>query len=270
MREDELKEALARLRVSLPESRLARHEDSLPSSAFITRPAEPAPPFVDDSDDPYALPRFREPKIFLPEGERTFLRAICVKPRLLFVTWDVATSARESLEGSVELHVFWRDFLGDAPPSRDVQKQEPAFRAPVDLSSTGWYVSVPGERLAISAALVVVPSGRRLVESNVTLAPPGRAAPPGPHWVATLPPSLDRRRLSERKLMKGEAGDLRRIGETDARGLDVEFEDEPLPASATAMRLPWMQGAPVGIVASSSTMPSSFTSASAVTAGKKP
>jgi hypothetical protein len=250
MREDELREALARLRVVVPDPKAA--ERGAPSSgAFLARPADP-PPFVDDSDDPWALPRFREPKLFLPDGERTFLRAIAVKPRLLFCTWDVRSQDRAHLEGPVELQLSWRDFLGDAPGAGEVLRQEPFTRIPIELSSAGWYVTIPGDRIAVTASLVVVgqEKSRRLAESNVTLAPPARPAPPGPYWLATLPPSLDRRRLKDRSLMKGEVGDLRRVGETDARGLD-DLDDEALPASATAMRVPWLQ-----------TMPSSASSGS--------
>jgi hypothetical protein len=239
MREDELKEALKKLRVVVPDP--ATSTGQHPSSgAFIARPAELPPP-IDDEDDAWALPRFREPRLLLPDEERTFLRAIAVKPRLLFVTWDVRRDQRHDLEGPVELHLFWRDFLGDAPSSDDLLAQPPALRLAVELSSNGWYVNVPGERLAVAAALVVATSGRRIAQSNTTLTPPARPAPPGPWWVATLPPSLDRRRLRNRALFKGELleADLRRIGESDARGLDL-LEDESPPASGSKARLPWM------------------------------
>lgn len=252
MREDELKEALARLRVVIPDPAKGKPTSGPSSGAFLARSAEP-PPVVDDSDDPYALPRFREPKLFLPEGERTFLRAIAVKPRLLFCTWDVRREERERLEGPVELQLFWRDFLGDPPDGAEVGAQPPAARMSVELSSSGWYVTIPGDRLAVVAALVVTSSGRRLAVSNATLAPPARPAPPGPYWLATLPPSLDRRRLRDRSLMTGAIGDLRRVGETDARGLEGEIEDE-LPASAAALRAPWLQTMPSS---SSSSLPSS-------------
>jgi hypothetical protein len=240
MREDELKEALSRLRVVVPDPRASSKE--LPSSgAFVARPADP-PPIIDESDDPYALPRFREPPLSLPDHDRTFLRAIGVKPRLVFCTWDVSREARGAgLEAPVELQLFWRDFLGDPPPAADILRQPPAARIDVDLASAGWYVNVPGERLALAAALVVVSSsgGRRLVESNVCITPPARPAPPGPLWMATLPPSFDRRRLGHRKIFDGPEGDLRRVGESDARGLEIEDEGD-LPASQTRARLPWL------------------------------
>jgi hypothetical protein len=162
---------------------------------------------------------------------------------LLFCTWDVHRDERRSLEGAVELQLHWRDFLGDPPTAEDLLAQPAASRIAIELSSQGWYVNVPGERLAIAASLVVASTGRRIVASNTTLTPPARPAPPGPWWVATLPPSLDRRRLKNRALFKGELAeaDLRRLGESDARGLEL-IEEEEAPGSATLARLPWLQG----------------------------
>lgn len=241
MREDELKEALGRLRaVGMGEAHGAEPAavhpgvhpaidtfSSLPSSsAFVARPSEPPPALPDDADDPWALPRFREPRVAVPEGLCTFVRAIAVKPRLLFVTWDVQLEERLQLEGPVELQVFWRDFLGDAPPTAEILRGPPAFRSTVDLASSGWYVAVPGDRLALVAVLAVEGTGRRIAASNVTLAPPARPAPPGPHWEATLPPSLDRRRLHDRALFEGEVAQVRRVGEADARTVSVTAEDD--------------------------------------------
>lgn len=249
MREDELKDALMKLRLVVP----APPADApAPSShAFLSRPAEAPPPFP-DGDDPHALPRFREPRLLLPEAERTFLRLIAVKPRLLFCTWDVAQAHRAG-GGSARLEVCWRDFLSDRPSAPQLLEQQPALRLDVDVSAGGWYLTVPGERLAVAASLFV--GQERVAVSNVALAPPARPAPPGPLWLATLPPSLDRRALRQGRLLRGEVPEaaLTRRGETDARGLDV---DDDLPASATAMRLPWL-GAPLAAVPSSSTPPSS-------------
>lgn len=239
MREDELKEALLRLRLVIPDPmKAARATSGSSSGAFLARPADP-PPVLDDSDDPYAAPRFREPKMSLPDNERTFLRAIAVKPRLLFCTWDVHRDARGALEGPVQIHLFWRDFLGEPPNADELLRQEPAARVDVELASPGWYMNIPGERLALAAALVVVGAGngRRLAESNLCLTPPARPGPPGPYWTATLPPSLDRRRLADRKVFGADGTDLKRVGETDARGIDVE--DEDLPSSAERARGPW-------------------------------
>lgn len=240
MREDELKDALSKLRLVIPDPLAAAPSSSAFSSASLLARAADPPPILDDSDDPYAAPRFREPKLHLPDHERTFLRAIPVKPRLLFCTWDVHRDARVNLEGPLQLHLFWRDFLGEPPSAHELLRQEPAARVDVELASPGWYINIPGERLALAAALVVLggsPPARRLSESNLCITPPARPGPPGPYWLATLPPALDRRRLAERKVFGAEGTDLKRIGETDARGIDVE--DEDLPSSAERARAPW-------------------------------
>ncbi|HEY4223479.1 MAG TPA: hypothetical protein VGO62_19110, partial [Myxococcota bacterium] len=131
------------------------------------------------------------------------------------------------------------DFLGDAPPLAEIVRQEPSARVEVDAGSPGWYVNIPGDRLAVVAALVS--GGRRVAVSNLSLAPAARPAPPGPLWLATLPPSLDRRRLGERKLMTGEVVELVRMGETDARFVDASDVEQALPGSQGAVRLPWLQ-----------------------------
>lgn len=255
MREDEMKEALLRLRLVIPDPMKAARDSSPSSGAMLARPADP-PPVVDDVDDLYAAPRFREPKLFLPDHDRTFLRAIAVKPRMLFCTWDVQRDARDNLEGPVQLHLFWRDFLGEPPSAQELLRQEPAARVDVELASPGWYMNVPGERLGLAAALVVVgPQGaRRLAESNLCLTPPARPAPPGPFWLATLPPSLDRRRLAERKVFGADGTELQRVGETDARGIDVE---EDLPSSSERARAPWSSLLPEDSSSSSSSLSAS-------------
>jgi hypothetical protein len=230
LRADELREVLHRLRAPLASAA------PVPSSAaFVARPMEAVPPIVDESDDPCAAPRFREPKLFLPDHERTFLRAIPVKARLLFCTWDVRADVRSSLQGQAQLHLFWREFLGEPPEAHELLTQELAALVDVELSSPGWYVTVPGERLALAAALVVVVPGqgaKRIIESNLCITPPARPAPAGPLWLATLPPSLDRRRLAARTVFGLEESKLRRVGEAVALALDVEDEDSP-PSSAT-------------------------------------
>lgn len=263
MREDELKDALQKLRVVLPAPALA--ERPSPSShAFLARAAEPAPP-IHDGDDPHALPRFREPKLLLPEAERTFLRLIPVKPRLLFCTWDLSQADR-ARAGEARLELCWRDFLGERPSVDDLLQQQAALRLPVDPSAGGWYLTVPGERLAVAAALYL--GDQRVAQSNLSLTPPARPAPPGPLWVATLPPALDRRALRQGKLLRGEVPEaaLTRLGESDARGVDLELD---LPASATAMRLPWMM-APAAAASSSSLASSRSTSAPATSAPASP
>lgn len=268
MREDDLKEALQRLRLVVPAPSSA-DRPSPSSHAFLARAAEAPPPF-DDGDDAHALPRFREPKLLIPEAERTFLRLIAVKPRLLFCTWDVARAERArggAVLSSGRIELCWRDFLGAPPSATDLLGQLPALSVDVDVDASGWYLTVPGERLAIAAALYL--DGTRVAASNVTLTPPARPAPPGPLWLATLPPSLDRRALRHGRLLRGEVPEavLTRMGESDARGVEV---DDELPASATAMRLPWLQSP----AASSSSLPSSSSVAwsawSPAPPGKKP
>jgi hypothetical protein len=260
MREDDLKDALQKLRLVVPAP--GADHPSPSSHAFLARAAEPPPPFG-DGDDPHALPRFREPKLLLPEGERTFLRLIAVKPRLLFCTWDVAHAQRT---GAARLELCWRDFLGERPSTDDLLKQQPAARVEVDVAAGGWYLTVPGERLAVAAALFV--DGVRVAVSNVTLAPPARPAPPGPLWLATLPPSFDRRSLRHGRLLRGEVPEvaLQRAGETDARSVEIDI-DADLPASATAMRLPWLMS-PSASSSSSASLAAS--SANVDPAGRKP
>jgi hypothetical protein len=230
-RDEDIKEALSRLR-ALPGGASPNSTEGAPSSTSFAKKSDPPPPLPDD-DDAYALPRFREPKLFLPDHERTFLRAICVKPRLAFFTWDVHRDRRD--RGQVWLEVRFGDFLGEAPDAAQIARVSPQLRVDVDLSAGGWYVPVPGERLAIVGTLM--DKDGVIAQSNVSLSPPARPAPPGPLWLATLPPSLDRRALLGGKLLRGEVPDARlaRRGESDARGLGVE--DEEIPASAALFRL---------------------------------
>lgn len=246
LREDELRDALAELaRLSpsgTPESTFMTEH---PSSSELLRahaafPATPQPDFDADFDDPHALPRFREPKLHLPDEQRTFLRAIAVKPGLLFFTWDVARATRESLKAGVELWIFAYDFLGAPPARADVLRLDPVERLPIELSAGGWYLPTTRERSAIGAALVETTSPpRRIVESNLALCPPSRPAPPGPLWMATLPPSVDRRRLGQGVLLQALEGGplpegalLRREGEAEPG----EWAEGDLPASAARMR----------------------------------
>src|SRR5205823_8975335 len=111
---------------------------------------------------------------------------------------ELANDARAHLEGPVELTLHWHDFLGDPPSADELLRQAPSARVDIDLGAAGWYLNVPGDRLAVVASLRIAAAGstgRVLVASNVTLTPPARPAPPGPLWMATLPPSLDRRKL---------------------------------------------------------------------------
>ena len=124
LREDELKDALARLSILMPD-------------------------VDDDSDDPHALPRFREPRPFLPNGERTFVRVIAVKPRRLFVTWDLRWDLPD---GATRLEVMWRDVLGASPSATELLEQQPSLSIPVDRLAPGWYVDIPADRLAVAVS----------------------------------------------------------------------------------------------------------------------
>ena len=229
LREDELREAVARLQILITDGEaIGMSSSSLPASSSVVRAhgAEP-PPVFDDSDDPHALPRFREPKLFLPEQRATFLRAIPVKPRTLFCTWDVEAHVRHGLHGPVRIDVRALDFLGEAPEADAVLRLPVAASVDVELGSPGWYIPVPPERQALVCSLM---SGERvLAHSNVALLPPARPAPPGALWMATLGPGVDRRQLLKSGLLRGKLPSgvvVEKRGETDARGID-SVEDLP-------------------------------------------
>lgn len=247
-RDEDLKRALAVLHL-VPAPVYAA--DPAPSSGALGRrnDAVPAPP---DEDDPHALPRFREPRVSLPDQERTFLRAIAQKPRVCFFTWDVARARRRGNSARLELRSA--PYLGDPPDADALARAAPSLVVDVDLGAAGWYVPVPSERLALLGRLV--DDAGVIATSNVTLTPPARPAPPGPLWIATLPPSLDRRSLRTRSLLDGEVPEaqLARVGESDARLLG---EDGP---TSGMFRL-W--GA-----ASSGALPSSSSSSARAAAGK--
>jgi hypothetical protein len=215
MREEEVRQALAKLKMK------PTAVQEMPSSPSLARRSDSAPAVIDE-DDPHALPRFREPRLLLPDHERTFLRAIAQKPRVCFFTWDVARARRR---GSARLQVRWAEFLGDPQDSAALLKLAPSLTVDVDVGAGGWYVPVPGERLAIIGRLM--DADGVICTSNVTLTPPARPAPPGPLWLATLPPALSRRALRGRALLAGAVpeANLQRVGEIDARLLE-DLEDE--------------------------------------------
>ena len=203
LREDELKDALARLSILMP--------DLTSEAPFVTQapssqsgPASLTAPAVDDdSDDPHALPRFREPRPFLPNGERTFVRVIAVKPRRLFVTWDLRWDLPD---GATRLEVMWRDVLGASPSATELLEQQPSLSIPVDRLAPGWYVDIPADRLAVAVRFVIDAADGpvTIATSNVALTPPARPAPPGPLWLATLQPDVDRRTLRGAGLLQPE------------------------------------------------------------------
>jgi hypothetical protein len=221
LREDELKEALARLSILMPDlTGETPFVQPAPSSQLHGAAAD-APAMGDDDEDRYMVARFREPRVFLPNTERTFLRAIAVKPRVVFATWDTRWDLPE---GPARLEVYARDFLGDAPSADQILQTAPRFAVGVDRTAPGWYIDVPAERLAIVLRLVIsAHDGDHVVvaTSNVTLTPPARPAPPGPLWMATLSPGVDRRALRGAGLLKPFLPD----------GASVEARGEALPES---------------------------------------
>ena len=260
LREDELKDALNRLNILFPEtgSAFAPANGPIPSSTMGGARAQPAP-IADDSDDPHCLPRFREPRMFLPDHERTFFRVVAVKPRQLFFTWDLHKDLPRDRPAWIQ--IFVRDVLGEAPDVKDVARQHPSFVVDVDVNAPGWYVDIPGDRLAVAATLVV--DGIRVATSNLALTPPSRPAPPGPFWEATLQTSTSRKSLRKAGLLKGKelpTGVTLVVKGEAARVEDVveeEFDEEVAGSGA------WMRARPAtGPSVSSSSIPSSIPSSS--------
>jgi hypothetical protein len=217
LREDELKDALSRLSLLLPD--LAQTLPTMaappPASIMVSRPSDDVVPATIDDEDAWCLPRFREPRLFVPEGERTFLRLVAVKPRVLFFTWDLAADVDKS--APARLDIVLRDALGAPPAAADVVDQPASLFVDVDLRAPGWYVDVAPERYAVVARLV---QGERVVAtSNLALTPPARPAPPGPLWHATLTPSVDRRVLRDSGLLRSKLPE----------GASVAVDGEVLP-----------------------------------------
>lgn len=211
MREDELRRALKELGISLAEGAPPPPEEGAngPSSSTCMRPhpegARPVPSGEEEAgewDDPHALPRFREPRLFVPEGRRTFLRLIAVDPTLLFCTWDLDEAFWKNPPERVELRLLRAD-------AEDLLSDELCFAtAAVDAGTRNRYLPAPGERIAVKAVLVAFAGGkpRVLAESNRAIVPPSRPAPPGPLWFARISPHADRRRLRDGALLAALAG----------------------------------------------------------------
>lgn len=241
LREDELKDALARLSILLPDladdapfaplptssSSSSNPSSSSPSSNPSSNPSSsalleaPAPittadldALLADVDDPHALPRFHEPKVHLPEGMHTFARAIAVKPGEMFVTWQLHNDV---VAGSTRLHVHAVELVGAAPAAAAILGTPARFVVDVDRSAPGWYVHLPHERFAIVVRVVASNGSDDIVlaTSNVTLTPPARPATAGPLWRASMGPGVDRRRLRGGALL-GVLG-----GEATIAGVDV-------------------------------------------------
>jgi hypothetical protein len=257
LREDELEAALKRLDTLSSTASLARGKSGPSSSEKMARTEDVNT--IDWRalyDDPDALPRFREPKIFLPEGDRTFLRLVAVDAERVFATWDLDAAARALVShgAKLELHVLDDD--------------RPATVHDVDTRVGGWYIDAPGERLAVLARLVT-PDGTVVVESNPAIVPANRPAPPGPLVFATLPPFVDRRMLAHGPLLDGTElpkGIVRtERGVSEAKIVVEEphrSDDEDAPSSAERARARAAGGGP-GLPSSMTSMrPSSSTHAS--------
>ena len=211
LREDELRDALARLSILLPD--LAADDPfgpPLPTSATSSIPpgsreigadadAVVVAAIDEDADDPHALPRFREPKVFLPEGSHTFARAIAVKPGELFVNWQLRDDV---VDGAAFLQVYAVEFFGRAPGADDILASVPRLVFDVDRASHGWYVHLPLERWALVVRVVVRSDDGDVVvaTSNVALTPPAKRGAAGPLWLASLDTQVDRR------VLRGESG----------------------------------------------------------------
>jgi hypothetical protein len=216
LREDELKEALARLSILMPDltseapfvqpaPSSALSSSTLSSSALSSSALSSSAPFTSGSqatdDDDAGLPRFREPRVFLPNNERTFVRAIAVKPRVVFATWDTSADVPD---GPARLEVYAAPYLGTQPSSSTLLSSPMLASIDIDRSSSGWYLEVPAERVAVVLRLVVDADDGPVVvaSSNVALMPPSRPAPRGPLWMATLAPDVDRRTLRGEGLLR--------------------------------------------------------------------
>ncbi len=287
LREDELKDALSRLSLLLPD--LARTLPTMaaapPASITVSRRSDDVTPATIDDEDAWCLPRFREPRLFVPEGERTFLRLVAVKPRVLFLTWDLSADVDRS--APARLDIVLREVLGETPATSDVVAQPASFFVDVDLRAPGWYVDVAPERYAVVARLV---QGERvLATSNLALTPPARPAPPGPLWHATLAPSVDRRALRGGGLLRS------KLPEGATVAVEVEVLPEPTalevslplpssgerarglgeaaaPPSSSAMpsrsRQPLVTSNPSSSSLLATSLPSSLPSSSAAAAGR--
>jgi len=209
LREDELRDALARLSILLPDLAAEAPFAALPASPSSTIHAADgdADTIVDtdtaaidaideDADDPHCLPRFREPKVSLPEAQHTFARAICVKPGEMFVSWQLRDDV---VVGDVALEVFAVEYFGRSPDAAAVLATTPRLVVDVDRASHGWYVHIPQERWAVVVNVVVASDEGRVVvaTSNLALATPAKRSAAGPLWLASIGPEVDRRVLRE-------------------------------------------------------------------------
>lgn len=214
MRETELKSALNELGLHLddnadteqvalnPASSQALQGDALNAAA---PPVEEDPAALEDRyDDAYALPFYREPKVSIPEGQRTFLRLIAVDWGLLFATWDLAPEMWQADIDGAELRIL--------PVETENALDESAvlMRASVDLRARSWYLPVESmDRYALKAVLVTFKHGKAelLSHSNETSVPPTTLAPEGPLWFASISPDVPRESLQGGALVRALAGE---------------------------------------------------------------
>jgi|GEM_PF-1845614 len=235
MREDELVRAMRDLKLFVPEEPLplpvtpTPTSNSLPSSHSLAQtqlapsakpgPASEAPNVTDLFDDPHALPRFREPRITLPEGQRSFLRLIPVDGRTLFITWDLSETDRQRLHGQVRLHLRHLD-EGGHDQWHDI-----------DLHPGGWYLSTfdDGARMQVD----LLTGDDVLLTSNEAVVPPVKPAAPGPVVYATLSPHRSRKDLAAQGILDGMGQDIDgvEVEVTDERGRVPDFLDADLPSS---------------------------------------
>lgn len=229
-------------------------------------PSEDAP--TEEAPMDTMVPRFREPDAFLPVGERTFVRLIAVDWNHLYATWDVDASTRSRLGGD-DARLFVR--------VADASSNEPGavlFDESIRVSAKGWYLRAPEPRLRVVAALCT-PGGEVLAVSNACVVPPNHPAPPGPLRFATVPISVDRRRLRGGQLfcaLIDEATELPEDVVVEEAGRVVRArvpraEEESAPSSGAKQRV-LSQGGPTLPVADSA--PSSWRSAPSSSASSAP
>lgn len=272
LRADELRLALDKLglTLNLDEERPGPVAPPSASSSELAQRGEEPPPTQEEPTEEVVVdtldPRFREPDVFLPAGERTFVRLIAVDSNHLYATWDLDGGARARLGGD-EARLLVR--------VADTASGEPGdvlFSETIRVSAGGWYLRAPEPRLRVVAALAT-PSGEVLVSSNPCVVPPSHPAPPGPLRFATVPVSVDRRRLRGGLLLRAlidEETDLPESVVVEESGRVVrarlEEQEESAPSSGEKRRL-LSQGGPT--LPSVQSAPSSWRSASSSSGGKR-
>lgn len=214
MREAELKSALNELGLHLNAEGDAEQVSLNPASSqalqgqvldALTSPIEEDPATLEDRyDDAYALPFYREPKVSIPEGQRTFLRLIAVDWGLLFATWDLAPEIWQADIEGAELRIL------PSEAENPLDDNAVLMRVSVDLRARSWYLPVNQmDRYALKAVLVTFKQGKAelLTHSNETSVPPTTLAPEGPLWFASISPEVPRESLQGGALVRALAGE---------------------------------------------------------------